>query len=167
MDIKILAAKSDNNVIGKDNTLVWDLPADYAFFTQKISTGLLLTGRKSFESPMGEDVFKENPRVIVVSRRKDYKVPPAVVKNSIEQAIAYAKTTKYDLLWILGGTSVYEASMDLASEIVMTEIHEEFEGDSFFPEIDPKIWEEVEREDHSKDDQNPHDYSFVIYKRRS
>lgn len=167
MQTKIIAAKSDNNVIGKDDDLVWNLPADYKFFTDHIATGLLLTGRKSFESPLGKEVFENNPRVIVLTRRDDYSAPPAIVVNSVEEAIIYAnKQEKEDVLWILGGTSVYNASMHLADEIVMTEVHDTFEGDSHFPTIDPEEWEEVSREDHQKDEFNPHDYSFVVYKRK-
>lgn len=166
MQIKIITAKSDNNVIGKDNELVWNLPADYQFFTQNIAKGLLLTGRKSFESPLGKEVFENNPRVLVLTRQQDYNAPPAITVDSIETAIAYAKKNEEELLWILGGTSVYNASMNLVDEIVTTEVHGIFEGDSHFPDIDPAIWTEVSREDHQKDADNPYDYSFVVYRRQ-
>lgn len=163
MQIVIIAAKSDNQVIGKENKLIWNLPADLAFFEQQIQGCLLLTGRKSFESPQGRSLFKDNPDVIVLTTQKDYNAGQALVASSVKEGMALAKKHPKDRLCILGGSSVYAESMDYADQLIITEVHETFEGDAFFPEIDPSKWKEVWREDHQKDEENPYDYSFVVY----
>ena len=89
-----------------------------------------------------------------------------MVVNSMEAAIERAETAGARRLCILGGAEVYEQAIDLADELVITEIHAVFEGDRFFPSIDPAAWQETSRVKHLKDADNPYDYSFVRYKRR-
>jgi dihydrofolate reductase len=165
MEIVVIAAKSTNQVIGKDNDLVWDLPADQAFFEAQIKGSILLTGRKSFESPQGASLFRDNPNVIVLTSQENYEAGKARVATSLEQAISLAKQLPPDRLSILGGSSIYKQGMEYADKLIITEVHEIFEGDSFFPEIDTNVWTEVWREDHQMDAENPHDYSFVRFER--
>ena len=163
----IIAAKSDNNVIGKDNDLVWDLPADQRFFKKQIEGQLLITGRTSFESALGTEVFKENPNVLILTRQKSYSAPPAKTYASLEAAFEYAKAAEVDKIFILGGQKVYEASLSLVDEIIMTEVHGTFEGDAYFPNFDLNKWEEVKREDYASDKENAYPYSFVWYRKKS
>jgi dihydrofolate reductase len=168
MDMKviIIAAKSDNNVIGRDNDLVWDLPADQRFLDEQIKKGLLLTGRKSFESSQGAELFKDTSRVILLTRQEDYQAGQAKIASSLEEALKTAEEHPVQRLCVLGGTSVYKAFMPHTDQLTITEVHETFEGDSYFPEIDPDVWKEIWREDHQKDEENPYDFSFVKYARR-
>lgn len=166
MKIVIIAAKSENNVIGRNNDLVWDLPADQAFLEEQIKTGLLLTGRKSFESSQGAELFEDTSRVILLTRQKGYQAGRAMIASSLEKALDLAEEHPAERLCVLGGSSVYEAFMPHADQLTITEVHETFEGDSFFPEIDPAHWKEVWREDHQKDEEHPYDYSFVKYLKR-
>ena len=162
----IIAAKSDNDVIGKNNDLVWDLPADQAFFLKQIRNCFLLTGRASFESPQGQDLFQSNRDVIVVTRQRDYETEGARIAHSIEEAFARVKATGCARLCILGGADIYRQTIDRVDELIITEVHAQFEGDAFFPPIDPVIWRETYRENHPKDQHNPYDYSFVFYERK-
>ncbi|MEL7119594.1 MAG: dihydrofolate reductase [Bacteroidota bacterium] len=163
----IIAAKSDNNVIGKDNDLVWDLPADQRFFKEQIEGQLLLTGRTSFESELGVELFTDNPKVLVLTRQKNYSAPPAKTYASLEDAFEYANGSGVEKIFILGGQKVYEASLGLVDEIIMTEVHGIFEGDAFFPDFDPNDWEEAKREDFPSDEENAYPYSFVWYRKKS
>ncbi len=165
MRIVVIAAKSDNNVIGKENDFVWHLPADQLFFKQQIENSLLITGRKSFESPHGQLIFKDNPAVIVISKQKDYPIKNAMIAPSPQNAVEMARNLPYERVSILGGAAIYEASMDLADELIITEVHATFDGDTFFPQIKSEEWKESRREDYKKDLENPFDYSFVFYKR--
>lgn len=165
MHIVLIAAKSDNNVIGRENDLVWDLPADQRFLEDQISEGLLLTGRKSFESSQGAELFEDTSRVILLTRQKEYQAGQAMVASSLGEALKLAEEQGAQRLCVLGGASVYEDSMSCADQLIITEVHETFEGDSFFPDIDTRVWKEVWREDHQKDEENPYDYSFVKYKK--
>jgi dihydrofolate reductase len=162
----IIAAKSDNDVIGKGNDLVWDLPADQAFFLRQIEGCFLLTGRISYESPQGTDLFHDGRDIIVVTRQEDYETDGALVAHSIEEAFERAAAAGAEQLCILGGAAIYRQTIDRVDELVITEVHAEFEGDVFFPLVDPAVWRETFREDHCKDRYNPYDYSFVFYERR-
>ena len=161
----IIAAKSDNNVIGKEGGLPWHMPADLDFFARQISGGYLLSGRKSYESAQGEEIFRKQSFVIV-TRQSDYPVEEGEVAHSVEEGIAVAEKAGAGRLCILGGGEIYQQALSVADELIITEVHTEVEdGDAFFPEIDPRIWKETKRESHRKDRANPYDYSFVFYTR--
>lgn len=162
----IIAAKSDNDVIGKDEDLPWKLPADEAFFKSQIQDCWLLTGRASFESPQGRELFQDRSDVIVLTRRPRYGAEPGHVAHSIDAAFQLARSHGARRLCILGGAQVYRQTMDRADELIITEVHAEVAGDAFFPPIDPNAWREATREEHRRDADNPYDYAFVRYQRR-
>jgi len=162
----IIAAKSDNDVIGNQQTLPWHMPADLAFFMAQIQNGHLLTGRNSYETPEGLHVFGNRKDVILVTRQKDYPVKDGVVlAHSVEEAFEAAEKIGVTQLNILGGAEIYKQTMHLADELIITEVHATVNGDTFFPKIDPAFWVESHREDHSADAENPFAYSFVWYRR--
>jgi len=162
----IIAAKSDNDVIGRDQELAWELPADQHFFFNQIRDCFLLTGRASFESPQGKDIFANRDDVIIVTRQKKYRAGEKLVAHSVREAFRRAEAAGAERLCILGGGEIYRQTIDLADELIITEIHAQFEGDTYFPPIDPQRWEEDRREDYAADQHNPFAYSFVFYKRR-
>jgi dihydrofolate reductase len=163
MEKVIMAAKAANNVIGKDNSVPWHLPADMDFFRRTIEGNFLIAGRKFFESFQGREVFHEGVEGIVISRQKDYQCPTVRVAHSIEESFQRAEQKKLQKIYILGGGEIYQQTIALANRLIITEIHCEFEGDTFFPEIDKSRWQEVSRSDRKKDAVNPYDYSFVVY----
>lgn len=158
-----MAAKAANNVIGKDNSLPWHLPADLEFFQRTIEGNFLIAGRKFFESFQGRDVFHEGVEGIVISRQNDYQSHSVLVAHSIEESFQLAEQNGVQKIYILGGGEIYKQTIDLADRLIITEIHGEFEGDTFFPDIDKSRWQEVSRIDRKKDAVNPSDYSFVVY----
>ncbi|MCB0547885.1 MAG: dihydrofolate reductase [Phaeodactylibacter sp.] len=163
MEKVIIAAKSDNNVIGKDGGLPWHMPADLDFFARQIQGCYLLSGRKSFESAQGEEIFR-NKSFVIVTRQKDYRVKEGKVAHSVEEGIAVAEADGAGRLCILGGGEIYRQALSVADKLIITEVHTEVEdGDAFFPDVDPRIWKEYKRENHSKDKANPYDFSFVFY----
>jgi len=161
----IIAAKSDNQVIGKENDLVWHLPADLRFFMATIEGAYLATGRKSFESAQGETVFGPNREFVIITRNKSYQSTIGKIAHSLEMAIQIAEKDGAERLCILGGASIYQEAMDLADTMILTQVHANFDGDTFFPVIDVTKWKEVSRVKHFKDFENPFDYSFVVYER--
>lgn len=165
MQIIIVVAKSDNQVIGKDNDLVWHLPADLRFFMDTIAGAYLATGRKSYESTQGEDVFGLHRQFVIITRNKKYQTERGKVAHSLAAAIQLAEADGAKRLCILGGATIYEQALKVADRMILTEVHANFEGDTFFPTIDPNQWKEASRIKHFKDVENPYDYSFVVYKR--
>lgn len=156
----IVVAISENHAIGKDNKLLWYLPKDLKHFKEITTGGTVIMGRKTYES-VGKPL--PNRRNIIITRQ-DIKIDGCEVVNSIEAAIDLAKTE--DEVFIVGGAEIYKQAMHLTDRIYLTIVHKNFEADSFFPEIEPKEWKEVYREDHEPDEKNSLPYSFITYERR-
>ena len=159
-----MAAIAKNNVIGKDNNLIWHLPADLRFFKQTTKGHTLIMGRKTFES-LGNPLPHRDS--LVVTRNKDYTSDGITVFHSLENALAYAEKKGLGKVFILGGGEIYRQSMDIADKLIITEVHEEFEGDTYFPEIDKDTWKEISREEHKADEKNKYDFAFVEYVRKN
>lgn len=158
-----MAARAKNNVIGKDNDLVWHLPADLKFFKQTTKGHTLIMGRKTFES-LGNPLPHRDSWI--VTRNKEYNAEGITPYFSLEDAINAGEDKGLEAIFILGGGEIYRQSMNIADKLIITEVHEDFEGDTYFPEIDPQIWQEVSREEHTADEKNKYDYAFVVYKRK-
>jgi dihydrofolate reductase len=156
--LTIIAAIANNNALGKDNDLIWHLPADLIRF-KKITTGHhIIMGRNTFES-IGKPL--PNRTMVIISRNKTYKVPGCVVVNSLKEALKIAKNDKSP--FIIGGGQVYKEAILLADRLDITEVHYDFDADVYFPEIDPNIWQEETRVYFKADEKNKYDYSFVRY----
>ena len=160
-NLTLIVAVSENNVIGKDNDLVWRLKNDLKRFKKLTSGHCIIMGRKTFESfpnPL------PNRTHIVITRQPNYKVPEGViVVNSLEDAI---ETSKKDLNpFIIGGGEIYKQALNFVDLIELTKVHHSFDGDVFFPEIDTTVWKEISREDFLADEKNGYDYSFISYQK--
>jgi len=163
----IVAAKSDNNVIGKDGDLPWHLPADLAHFKNLIRGGYLISGRKSYESPQGDEIFELGSHSIIITRQQDYQVRRgAKVAHSLEESYQIAEADGAETVFVLGGAGIYEQTVNEVDKLLITEIHATFKGDTFFPKINPAIWREASRKDYPADAENPYPYSFVEYVKR-
>ncbi|MCK5700078.1 MAG: dihydrofolate reductase [Cyclobacteriaceae bacterium] len=160
----IMAAIAKNNVIGKDNNLIWHLPADLRFFKQTTKGHTLIMGRKTFES-LGNPLPHRD--TLVVTRYATYTSEGITVIHSLESALAYAEKNRLEKVFILGGGEIYRQSMDIADKLIITEVHAEFEGDTYFPEIDTEMWKEIHREEHKADEKNKYNFAFVEYVRRN
>ena len=163
MIIAIMAAVAGNGVIGKDNDLAWHLPADLRHFKRTTTGHYIIMGRKTFES-LGKPL--PNRTNIIVTRNPDYRQEGAIVAHSLQAALDLAERGDQEKVFILGGGEIYRQAMSLADYMYITEVHAEFEGDTFFPEIDMSVWKEVRREDHPADEKNAYAYSFVEYAKR-
>ncbi len=158
--ITIIAAVAKNNALGKDNQLIWHLPADLKRF-KKVTLGHhIIMGRKTFES-LGKPL--PNRTTIIITRNTNYIAEGCIVVNSLEEAINTAKADKNP--FILGGAEIYKQALEIADVLDLTLVHYEFEADAFFPKIDFNHWKEVSREDFKANDKNKYDYSFVKYLR--
>ena len=162
MIITIIAAIAKNNALGKNNDLIWHLPADLKRF-KKITTGhYIIMGRNTFES-IGKPL--PNRTTIIITRNKNYFKDGCLIANSLEQALEMAK--EEEQVFVIGGAQIYNYAMEhnLVDTLDITLVHHEFEADVYFPEIDSDIWEQVEIESFTADDKNKLDYSFVRYKK--
>ena len=160
--ITVIAAIASNNALGKDNDLIWHLPADLKRF-KKVTTGhYILMGRNTYES-IGKPL--PNRTTIIITRNKNYFKEGCLIANSLEQAIEMSKEEAQ--VFIIGGAQIYKETIakNLAQQLDITLVHKDFEADVYFPEIDPKIWKEVVRENFEADEKNKLDYSFISYQK--
>ncbi|WP_035467503.1 dihydrofolate reductase [Algoriphagus mannitolivorans] len=164
MKIILIAAKAKNNVIGKDNQLIWRLSADLKRFKNLTTGHHILMGRKTFDS-LGKPL--PNRTHLIITRNKDFQAPEGhYAFDSIEEAFIFCNKIGLEELFIIGGGQIYNESIALADQLEITEVDMSPEGDTYFPEIDPKIWEETSREEFSADEKNECDYAFVTFERR-
>ncbi|MGE5943945.1 MAG: dihydrofolate reductase [Flavobacteriales bacterium] len=161
-ELTIIVAAAENNAIGKDNKLIWHLSDDLKRFKNLTKGHHIIMGRKTFESfakPL------PNRTHIVITRQADYKAPEGViVVNTLSDAINIAKSDKQP--FIIGGGEIYKQAMAIADKIEITRVHDTFEADTFFPEIDKAIWKQTTNEFHKKDENNEYDFSFITYQRK-
>ena len=154
--IKIIVCVSENRVIGNQNRLIWYLPNDLKRFKETTMGHPIVMGRKTYQS-IGKSLTGR--RNIVISRQ-DFKADCEVV-SSLEEALTLCNSDCF----IIGGGEIYKQSIDKSDKIYLTLIHQEFEGDTFFPEMGDE-WVEVNREDFEPDKKNPYHYSFIEYEKR-
>jgi dihydrofolate reductase len=159
MIVSIIVAIGENNAIGKNNQLLWNMPNDLKHFKDVTSGRTIIMGRKTFDS-VGKPLPKR--RNIVVTRQ-DITIPGCEIVKSIEDGLALCKGE--DEVFIGGGAEIYKLAMHLTDRIYLTIIHKSFDADTFFPEIDRKEWKEVSRQDFQPDEKNPLPYSFITLER--
>ena len=159
--ITLIAAVSENNVIGKDNKLIWYLSDDLKHFKELTKGHAVIMGRKTFESMPKALPNRTN---IVITRKTDYVANDAIVVNSLNQALEKAVDDKQP--FIIGGGEIYSLAIKIADRIELTRVHTDLEGDAYFPEIDHSIWEEVSREKRLKDEKHDYDFTFVRYNKK-
>lgn len=163
MKITLIVAKAKNNVIGKDNQLIWKLSSDLRRFKNLTTGHHILMGRKTFES-LGKPL--PNRTHLIITRNPDFQAPDGHFSfTSLVNAFIFCNKMEVDELFIIGGGQIYLESIDLCDVLEITEVECEPDGDTFFPEINPKIWKETERESFPADEKNEYPYSFVTYKK--
>ena len=161
--ITIIAAIATNNALGKDNDLIWHLPADLKRFKNVTSGHHIVMGRKTYES-IGKPL--PNRTTVIITRNKNYKAAGCIVVDSLEKAIEVAREDPQ--VFIIGGAQIYQQAMSshLVDQLDITHVHHAFEADVYFPEIDTAEWIQVGNEDFKADDKNKYDFSFVSYKKK-
>lgn len=163
--ISIIVAIANNNVIGKDNQLIWHLPADMNYFKEKTSGHCIISGRKNYESIPEKFRPLPNRTNIVITRQINYTAPGAIVVESIEDAIKKAKETGDTEIFIIGGAEIYKQFLRYADRMYITKIHHSFEGDTFFPEYNDLNWKETSRIKGITDDKNKYEHDFLIFEK--
>lgn len=159
--IKLIVAKASNNVIGDKNNLIWHLPNDLKHFKNLTTNHPIVMGRKTYES-LGRPL--PNRTNIIITRDKNFYDEKVEITYSLEQALAKAKEINEDV-FVIGGGEIYKQAMEFADMVYITEVHHEFDGDTYFPEIDEEVFEETQRENFLKDGKHAYAYSFVTYQR--
>ena len=164
MQITIIAAVATNGAIGKDNDLIWRLPDDLKFFKQATSGHHIIMGRKNYES-IGRPLPKRTN--VIITRDTSYQMEGCEVVHSIDEALELAKANGEDEAFIIGGGQIYEQALHLADRMHITFVHESFEADVFFPEVDYSQWKEISREEHPVDERHKFPFSICTFEKNS
>jgi len=159
--LSIIVAVDENNVIGKDNSLIWKLPRDMKHFKETTTGHYIIMGRKTFESN-GRPL--PNRTNVIITRDKNYQAEGCVVVHSLEDAMKEAKNDSES--FIIGGGVIYELAMPLVDRIYLTQIHHSFEGDTFFPEVNMEEWAVSEKRDFEPDEKNKYPFTILTLDRR-
>lgn len=166
MIISLIAALTENRVIGKSNDLPWHLPDDMRYFMQTTLGHHVIMGRKNYESIPHKYKPLANRTNIVVTRQEAYDAPGCLVVNSIPTGIDIAIDNHEAEVFIIGGAEIYMQSLAFANRLYLTEIQTSLEGDAFFPIFNKQEWKEVSRNPHSADAKHRYAFDFVIYEKK-
>lgn len=161
--ISIVAAISDNNAIGKDQDLLWRMPADMRRFKDLTTGHAVIMGHKTFESlPKGPLPNRKN---VVLTTLPEAGFINCFACESMHDALDICE--KEENIFILGGALVYRQALRIADKMYITRVHAEFkDADTFFPVVNWDLWEEVERQEFPADAKNAYPYTFLTYVRK-
>ena len=163
MILTLIVAIAKNDVIGRDNDLIWKLPVDLQHFKDLTLGHTIIMGRKTWESIGSRPLPKRTH--IVISRNTNYKANGALVVTSLKEAISNIKNDNQP--FIVGGAQIYKEALDKADRLEITHVHHSFDGDTFFPEWNKEDWKLVSEIRHFKDDRHGYDFTFSRYDRKN
>ena len=160
--LSLIVAKAKNNVIGKDNQLIWHLPEDLKRFKRLTTGHTIIMGRKTFES-LGRVLPNRHHVILCNDANMEIDDENVEILEDISLLDKYIKDEEEH--FVIGGATMYRLLMPYCKKMYITEINQEFDGDVSFPEINMSEWKVTEREKGLKDEKNPFDYEYVTYER--
>jgi len=161
MIVSIIVALAEDHGIGKDNQLLWHLPADLKFFKNTTTGHTIIMGRKTYDS-IGRPL--PNRRNIVITRNAALEIAGAEVLTSLTEAIALCR--EEEEVFVIGGAELYKHALPLANRLYVTQVQGSYEADTFFPEFSEQDWLETHREAHLPDEKNTVAYTFITFERK-
>lgn len=163
MNISLVVAASANNMIGKDNRLLWSLPNDMRHF-KNVTWGMpVVMGRKTFETFKRPLPGRKN---IVLSTQKDLKIDGAIVVANMRDAELLVREMDVKEMMVIGGGEIYKMYFPKANKIYMTRVDTVIEGDTTFPVIDEKNWKLVSKIENKPDEKHAYDYTYELWERK-
>lgn len=163
MIVSLVVAASENNVIGKDNWMPWDLPAELAYFRAITRGKTVIMGRKTYDA-VGRPM--PNRHNIIISHNPDLTIPNVDVVGSMEEALELAKKDNIDEACVIGGEKIYNIAFPFADRIYLSRVHTTIEGgEAFFPAFDEKEWKVISSERHESDAENAIPFTKFVYER--
>lgn len=162
MKLTIIVAFAEDQVIGKDNQLIWHLPNDLKRFKSLTTGKPIIMGRKTFES-IGKPL--PNRENIVLTRDKSWEHDGVKVFHSKEAILNYLENEAH--VYVIGGAEIYKLFLDNADFLEITYVEAKIDGDAFFPLINYEKWNLINELSHEKDEKHAFSYKFVTYRRKS
>lgn len=160
--LSIIVAIANNNVIGKDNKLIWHLPEDLKRF-KNITTGhTIIMGRKTFES-LGRVLPNRKHVILCNDMELNIDNENVIVLEDISLLKEYIDSEEEN--FVIGGATIYKLLLPFAQKMYITKIDEDFVGDVYFPKINEEEWKIIQEEQGIKNEANPYDYKYITYLR--
>lgn len=157
--ISLLWAMDENRAIGRNNQLPWHLPEDLKYFKRVTMGKPIAMGRKTYDSIGRPLPGREN---IVITRNQGITIEGCTVIHDVKDLVKRDD----EELFVIGGAEIFKEILPFADRLYVTEIREEFEADTFFPEYNLSDWELIESTPGMKDEKNPYNYEFLVYQRK-
>lgn len=164
MIISLIAAASDNNAIGKDNHLMWNLPIDMKFFKNTTWGFPVIMGRKTFVE-LGNKPLPGRQN-IVITRQKDFKAEGVVVVNKLDDALFVAREADTNEIFVIGGGEIYKEAMPKANRLYITRVHAVLQGDTYFPSFDEQKWKLISARDVKADEKHAYDFTIQVWDKK-
>lgn len=161
MKISLIAAISNNFVLGKKNRMIWHIPPDLAYFKSITMNHHVLMGRKTYESLPKALTGRT---MIVISKDDSAKSSDAYWFTSLQKGIRFAQNRGEEELFIIGGSTIFKQTIGQADTLYLTEIEADAEGDTYFPELDYRSWKL--RKQTKQQEYKDLKFSFKVYQRR-
>ena len=157
-EITIIAAVSENNVLGKNNKLIWHIPNDLKRFKKLTLGHSVIMGRKTFESIAKPLPQRKN---IILTRNKNYKAKGTLIAHNVKEALNFCENDNQP--FIIGGGEIYKLFMNISNKIELTRIHKSYDGDAFFPEILEEKWKLVNSKKNNFNETKIINFSYLTY----
>ena len=166
MKLAMIAAVAENSAIGINNKMPWYLPGDLRYFKAVTMGKPIIMGRKTFDALRKPLPGRTN---IVITRDKTWSHEGVKVVHSLDDALALAENISlingHDEVMVIGGEQIYQMALPKADRLYLTRVHQSFDGDAFFPELDNSQWQETSRQDLHSEDDEPLTYSYLVLDR--
>jgi len=162
--ISLIVAMDEKRGIGKDGKLPWRLSSDLKRFRELTMGHHMIVGRKTFES-----IGKPLPgrQTIVVTHNAGFKADGCLVAGSVQAALALAQERGEPEVFVIGGAEIYAQVIDVADRVYLTQVHAEVDADTFFPELKPDTWTEIQSTFQAADERNQYSFSFKQLERKT
>lgn len=164
MNLATVVAASENNVIGKNNQLLWNLPNDMKFFKNTTWGMPVIMGRKTFDA-LGKPLPGRTN--IIITRKEDWQPEGTIVVNNIDAAIAAAAGADAKEAFVIGGGEIFTQVLPKVHRMYLTRVHATFDGDAWFREFDPLDWDLLSQLDFPADNRHAYPYSFQVWERKA
>jgi dihydrofolate reductase len=165
MKVSLIVAMDLEKGIGRNNDLMWHLPADMKFFRETTTNHVVVMGRKNYDSIPTKFRPLPNRENVVLTRNIDYKAEGCLVFNSLEACLDHYKNEQEKTVFIIGGGEIYKKALELncIDEMYISHVNKTYGADTFFPDFDLKNWKFETVLSYEKDDKNETSFSVIKY----
>ena len=144
MKISLIVAMDREGGIGKNNDLMWHLPADMRFFRETTTGNIVVLGRKNYESIPERFRPLPNRENAVLTRNTSYAAPGCLLFHSLEECLEHYKNETDRTVFIIGGGEIYKQALNVVSEMYITHVDKSYDADTFFPQLNESEWKKEE-----------------------